>query len=84
MPEETIYDSALARFGIQAQVRKAVEELTEAAVELLHYLDGRGNDDLVAEELADVEIMLEQMRLVFPTLPLWKERKLARLEERLR
>ena len=38
----TLFEQAVKTYGAESQVRKAVEELTELSVALLHSLDGRG------------------------------------------
>lgn len=60
-----IFEKAVNKYGAENQVRKAVEELTELSVALLHSLDGRGDTENIREEMADVEIMLEQLHVIF-------------------
>lgn len=63
------------------------EEMSELQKELCKALRGSINQDNIAEEIADVEIMLEQMKLLFEVesqVDKFKEYKLERLEERLR
>lgn len=73
-----IFEKAVNKYGAENQVRKAVEELTELSVALLHSLDGRGDTENIREEMADVEIMLEQLHVIFGygDYRLIKERKL--------
>lgn len=61
----TTFEMAVNKYGAENQVRKAVEELTELSVALLHSLDGRGDTENIREEMADVEIMLEQLHVIF-------------------
>ena len=61
----TLFERAVKTYGAESQVRKAVEELTELSVALLHSLDGRGDTENIREEMADVEIMLEQLHVIF-------------------
>ncbi len=61
----TLPEAAVQFYGAESQVRKAVEELTELSVALLHSLDGRGDTENIREEMADVEIMLEQLHVIF-------------------
>ena len=60
----TLYEQAVKTYGAESQVRKAVEELTELSVALLHSLDGRGDTENIRAEMADVEIMLEQLHVI--------------------
>lgn len=55
---------ALLAFGAERQIKKCVEELNELSVALLHNEGGKDTVDHVAEEIADVEIMLQQMILL--------------------
>lgn len=55
---------AIRRWGSREQVVAAVEELAELAEALLHFRRGKVSVGKVAEEIAGVEIMLEQMRLL--------------------
>ena len=64
MPSET-YNAAIAKFGTEAQTRKAVEELTELSLALLRALDGRANMANICEEIADCRIMLDQLAIMY-------------------
>lgn len=81
----TIYADAVAKWGVRSQVEMAVEELAECILALRHRVRDRVNDDKVAEEVADVEIMMAQMRHIFGDAPVdaWKTKKLARLRRRI-
>lgn len=60
-----LYNKAINFFGINAQTRIFIEECAEAIVEVAHYYNrGKGSLDDVASELADVEIMLAQMKII--------------------
>jgi hypothetical protein len=80
-----IAERALAAWGENAQIDIAIEECAELITALLDRRRGRGCDNAVAEEIADVEIMLSQLRIM-----IGKERcfdalcaKWSRLEKRL-
>lgn len=60
-----IYKDALERWGKVSQIRQAQEEVAELFVALNHYRRGRGNEDEVLEEIAGVEILLNQLKLFF-------------------
>jgi len=79
----TTPELAIAFYGREKQIRKTLEELAELSVELHHALDGRGDSAKILEEMADVEIVLSQMKLLYGSTDGWKEKKLARLEERI-
>lgn len=79
----TIHATALAVYGRDNQIRKTLEELAELSLELHRALDERGDNEHIREEMADVEIMIGQMKLLYGSTDGWKEKKLARLEERV-
>lgn len=66
-PDRTnrIYGTAIQKWGAQAQIDKTFEEMGEVQVELCRMLFGRGDKAHLAEEIADVRIMLEQMERLF-------------------
>lgn len=78
---------ALARYGAEAQIGMIIEECSELIVALSHYRRGRALAEKVAEEYADVLIMLAQLRLILEAegVPVGEDvdRKLKRLKARL-
>lgn len=86
--ELKIFCDAIQTFGIQKQILMVFEEMAELQKELCKYLRNGESDEAVcrvAEELADVEIMLDQMKLLFGTGRVQRERekKVQRLRTRL-
>lgn len=80
------YQAALDTYGITAQVCQTMEECAELTSALNRVLlRGRGSLADVATEIADVEIMCAQMRLLVgdELVELEKVEKLARLQSRL-
>ncbi|RLC69283.1 MAG: antitoxin [Chloroflexi bacterium] len=65
MTEQQILTAAIEKWGPKHQIDLAVEECSELIVALMHYGRGRCGSFEVAEEIADVEIMLEQLKEVF-------------------
>ncbi len=55
----------IAHFGYAHQKEKAIEELNELGQALARDLQGHGSRDNVAEEMADVYIMLGQLELIY-------------------
>ena len=53
---------ALNHYGIQRQVHKTTEECAELIAALHHWMDKRADAPAVVEEIADVWIMVEQLR----------------------
>lgn len=84
--DERILDEAIRQYGMNAQVIMVFEEMSELQKELCKHLRGKDNLHEIAEEIADVEIMLAQMKMVFncaEEVSKWRQKKIARLEERL-
>jgi len=86
MKKKDVYNKAKATWGIDAQVTKAVEELSELIKELSKFLLDDGNMGHITEEMADVEIMIEQLELIFENkraVKVVKKAKIQRLSDRL-
>lgn len=87
MTAKEILSAALETFGAEAQTLMVMEEMAELTKELCKHARGANNTDAIAEEMADVYIMLSQMELLHDVedrVIWWSNAKLARLEERLR
>lgn len=85
MDKTAVYTNALIRFGERNQMIVAVEELSECQKEICKVL--RGGEDFrhLAEEIADAQIMLEQLTMIFSLqdcVENYTEQKLKRLDER--
>ena len=78
-----ILEAAICHYGFGTQRFKAIEELSEL-IRALARCDDREN---IAEEMADVRIMLDQLELIFDNREQVHDielAKLMRLSERLR
>ena len=64
MNEHEIYQWAVTRFGAHHQINKAAEELGELIQALMRYGNGEPVIGNVCEEIADVEIMLGQIKII--------------------
>mgnify|MGYP003442087879 CR=1 FL=1 len=62
MSETEILITAIRTFGEKAQEGVAIEECAELIQAISHKHRGRENN--IAEEIADVEIMLEQLKII--------------------
>lgn len=83
--DKEIYLKAINTFGANQQIIKAMEELGELSTALARYFtkkDDEANFNNIYEEIADIEIMLSQLRLIFDSyvIDYYKEMKLNRLE----
>jgi NTP pyrophosphatase (non-canonical NTP hydrolase) len=76
---------ALDHFGDKSQISKAIEEMAELTTELARQQNSKGMSINIIEEIADVAIMLEQLKYIFgePLVSVHIERKLKRLEGRI-
>lgn len=77
---------AIERFGREAQERMMFEEMSELQKAMCKLSRGKGCIDDIAQEIADVEIMLEQMKILYQceeSSALWKHEKLERLRSLL-
>lgn len=74
------YERALKKFGETAQTIKAIEELAELSVQLAKGLNGLPTTDLEGE-IADAIIMIEQLKLIYPSWKYAFNRKMSKLEE---
>lgn len=82
--DSAILRDAIDTFGTDAQWGKLQEELLELCVELARKKAGRPHD--IYEEIADVEIMLAQARMMLgdnSCIDAWKVEKLQRLKRRI-
>lgn len=93
MTTKEIMQKAIGTYGLQNQMIKAVEELSEliqALSKAYSHLCSNNGDlksaDNLFEEMADVEIMLAQCKMMFhceKEVQDWKDKKIARLQKRL-
>lgn len=87
--ERKTFCAALNRYGAQAQITMAFEEMAELQDVLCKFLRGRVDGDTlanIAEEIADVGIMLDQMKILFQRDSAVEEQrqyKVKRLRERI-
>lgn len=82
--EYQVCAEALAKWGPESQIVMLFEEMAELQKEVCKAY--RKETASIAEEIADVEIMLVQLKLlfdVFEEVEKWKMKKLERLKERI-
>ena len=72
---------AVDHYGVEHQYWKAVEEMGELIVEIARRQDRRTTKEHLQEELADVMVMTEQLRMILGKdgTDSWVDRKLGRL-----
>jgi NTP pyrophosphatase (non-canonical NTP hydrolase) len=80
---ERILRATIEHYGGSGQQLKAIEELSE----LIRALARANDPENIAEEMADVRIMLDQLEIIFGNhdeVKRWEFRKLQRLNRRLK
>jgi hypothetical protein len=75
----SIYLTLLQKFGYDHQAGILVEEMAELTQAISKHR--RGLDHNTAEEIADVQIVLDQLKLANPEWLTWQQIKLKRIEE---
>ena len=88
-----LYKKAIQKWGKESQINMAIEECAELIVALSKRFRNRNGstvDDVIGE-MVDVEIMLEQLKLIFDegvfgvfTFEIFKNKKLEKLKELLK
>lgn len=87
--KESIYRAAISVWGKDAQENQAIEEMAELiqAINKMRRQPSPDHLDNVDEEIADVEIMLDQLKLIYgitdQKIIEIKEKKLERLQKTL-
>lgn len=84
--EINIFEQAIKTYGEEAQVKMVLEEVAELQKEICKLWRGRDNIQAIAEEVADVGIMLDQLKLILDItedVQQFREKKITRLKERL-
>ena len=85
--DDEICRAALDAFGKSSQMQVAIEEMSELTKELCKNGRGQENTTHIAEEIADVEIMLWQMVMLFDCagqVETFRRYKLERLAGRIK
>jgi NTP pyrophosphatase (non-canonical NTP hydrolase) len=62
---DKIYQATITRWGADAQYDQAIEECAELIAALKHFKRGKISRQEVIDELADVTLMLGQLRWMF-------------------
>jgi hypothetical protein len=92
MTMNDVLSKAIETYGKEAQIDKAIEEMSELTKALLklRYVQKDYEreivQDAVSEEMADVEIMMTQLHMIFDNTKKVEEyqiKKIKRLERRL-
>lgn len=84
-PGQSVLHAALRRYGFKEQLAMLQEECGELVAAVNRYRRGRpGAFEAMIDEMADVSILIKQMKLVYrDEIEKAEARKVARLKERL-
>lgn len=89
--DKKILADAVSTYGVEAQTDMMIEEMSELTKALLKFRRAGDNEDMrtlslisICEEMADVEIMLAQMHLIYGESDRTIRYKLDRLEQRIK
>jgi len=83
--ERTVFEEAISVFGPASQIDMAIEECAEMIVALEHFKRHRKDPAHVAEEIADVQITIGQMAIMFEMANVdhYRSCKIGRLVRRI-
>ena len=85
MDKQDLFETVITKFGFDAQKTMAVEECAELINALCKEKRGRATDEDIITEIADVQIMCEQLAIIYGKEKVRQERlrKLLRLHKRI-
>lgn len=81
-----IVDQAIQKNGINLQKLVAIEEMAELMKEIVKDFRGENNREQIIEEIADVEIMIQQLSLIYNCtfeVVEMRRKKIERLKKRI-
>jgi hypothetical protein len=64
MEEQQIYKQAVKKWGHALQITQSIQEMAELTKELTKIFQRKTNFDNIIEEIADTQIMLEQLKVI--------------------
>ena len=87
MNQKEVIKKAIETYGEDAQLWMVIEEMSELSKEICKYKRGKDNKENIADEIADVLIMIEQLHVIcdipIETIKKHIEFKIRRLADRL-
>jgi len=80
-----VYEEAVKTWGFKSQIDMAIEECSELITALRHCDRGKITAEAVCDEVADVEIMMAQLRVMLgdSNVEMAKSKKINRLIKRV-
>jgi len=89
MTDEELFDKCREKWGLPSQIIMLAEECGELVEATLHLLRNKKQENALKhfeEEIADVELMIDEMKHYFKNASMiakWRKAKIARLKKRL-
>ena len=82
---EKLQSENLKHYGVQVQLRQLQEECGELITSVNHFFKGKINEHVMLSEMADVENVLDQMRIYFGNekIDCLKMQKMTRQRDRI-
>lgn len=74
--DRMVFDTAIRTYGKNAQINVAIEECAELIVALQHHARNKCAAKDVVSEIADVEIMITQLKMIFGDNDVENEKKI--------
>jgi NTP pyrophosphatase (non-canonical NTP hydrolase) len=62
--EQRLFEETILKWGTEGQIEMIIEEMAELIVALQHWKRKRADTEKIADELADVGIMVDQLSLM--------------------
>lgn len=84
MDRKAVLRKAIDTYGEESQAKMMIEEMSELTKELCKLFRGEADTGHILEEMADVQIMLDQMRMIFGDTSELEKAKVERLKGRLK
>ena len=81
---DAVLRKAIDAYGKESQIKMMIEGMSELTKELCKCFRGEADTDHILEEMADVQIMLDQMKMIFGDTSEMEKAKVERLERRLK
>lgn len=82
--ERMVFEAAIQEYGAVHQQKKLLKEMAELQKEICKHWNGAQNLEKIADEMADVGIMLDQMKLIFQNGGLVEARREYKVDRLLR
>jgi NTP pyrophosphatase (non-canonical NTP hydrolase) len=76
-----IYQKLIDKFGVEHQELILIEEMSELTKAIIK--KRRGLEHNIEEELADTQILLDQLKIIYPQWKSWEQIKINHIEQNI-